>query len=117
MAFVPSLDSQEVLASGGAIAQMLQEETGLVVEPNVGTDFSAVREAMGAGQAHSILQCRELLNRQDSITVLCSLHFVDPVHRYATRGIGYLADIVILGALITCQGILALLAPLAFIWL
>jgi phosphonate transport system substrate-binding protein len=52
MAFVPSLDSQEVLASGDAIAEMLQEETGLVVEPNVGTDFAAVREAMGAGQAH-----------------------------------------------------------------
>jgi len=52
MAFVPSLDSQEVLASGDAIAQMLQGETGLVVEPNVGTDFAAVREAMGAGQAH-----------------------------------------------------------------
>jgi len=52
MAFVPSLDSQEVLASGDAIANMLQEETGLVVEPNVGTDFAAVREAMGAGQAH-----------------------------------------------------------------
>jgi phosphonate transport system substrate-binding protein len=52
MAFVPSLDSQEVLASGDAIAQMLQKETGLVVKPNVGTDFAAVREAMGAGQAH-----------------------------------------------------------------
>jgi len=51
MAFVPSLDSQEVLASGDAIAQMLQKETGLVVKPNVGTDFAAVREAMGAGQA------------------------------------------------------------------
>ena len=51
MAFVPSLDTQEVLASGDAIAQMLEKETGLVVKPNVGTDFAAVREAMGAGQA------------------------------------------------------------------
>jgi phosphonate transport system substrate-binding protein len=51
MAFVPSLDSQEVLASGDAIAQYLQTETGLVIEPNVGTDFAAVREAMGAGKA------------------------------------------------------------------
>ena len=51
MAFVPSLDSQEVLASGDAIAQMLEKETGLVIKPNVGTDFAAVREAMGAGQA------------------------------------------------------------------
>ncbi|MBN1933915.1 MAG: phosphonate ABC transporter ATP-binding protein [Anaerolineae bacterium] len=38
--------------------------------------------------AHSILQYLELLNRQDNITVLCSLHFLDLVHRYATRVIG-----------------------------
>ncbi|MGD2205370.1 MAG: phosphonate ABC transporter ATP-binding protein [Anaerolineae bacterium] len=38
--------------------------------------------------AHSILQYLELLNRQDDITVLCSLHFLDLVHRYATRVIG-----------------------------
>jgi phosphonate transport system permease protein len=33
------------------------------------------------------------------------------------RGIGYLATIVVLGALIAWQGTVALLAPLAFIWL
>jgi phosphonate transport system ATP-binding protein len=38
--------------------------------------------------AHSILQYLELLNQQDEITVLCSLHFLDLVHRYATRVIG-----------------------------
>jgi len=38
--------------------------------------------------SHSILQYLELLNRQDGITVLCSLHFLDLVHRYATRVIG-----------------------------
>jgi len=38
--------------------------------------------------SHSILQYLELLNRQDEITVLCSLHFLDLVHRYATRVIG-----------------------------
>jgi phosphonate transport system ATP-binding protein len=38
--------------------------------------------------AHSILQYLELLNRQDGITVICSLHFLDLVHRYATRVIG-----------------------------
>jgi phosphonate transport system ATP-binding protein len=38
--------------------------------------------------AHSILQYLELLNRQDEITVLCSLHFLDLVHRYATRVVG-----------------------------
>ncbi|MCO6453046.1 MAG: phosphonate ABC transporter ATP-binding protein [Caldilineales bacterium] len=38
--------------------------------------------------AHSILQYLELLNREDKITVLCSLHFLDLVHRYATRVVG-----------------------------
>ncbi len=38
--------------------------------------------------AHSILQYLELLNQQDGITVLCSLHFLDLVQRYATRVIG-----------------------------
>jgi phosphonate transport system ATP-binding protein len=38
--------------------------------------------------AHSILQYLELLNQQDEITVLCSLHFLDLVHRYATRVVG-----------------------------
>jgi phosphonate transport system ATP-binding protein len=38
--------------------------------------------------SHSIMQYLELLNRQDEITVLCSLHFLDLVHRYATRVIG-----------------------------
>jgi phosphonate transport system ATP-binding protein len=38
--------------------------------------------------AHTILRYLELLNRQDGITVLCSLHFLDLVHRYATRVIG-----------------------------
>jgi phosphonate transport system ATP-binding protein len=38
--------------------------------------------------AHSILRYLELLNREDGIMVLCSLHFLDLVHRYATRVVG-----------------------------
>lgn len=38
--------------------------------------------------AHSILQYLEQLNRAEGITVICSLHFLDLVHRYATRVIG-----------------------------
>ena len=52
MSFVPSGDTQDIIASGDTLATMLSEATGLVVEANVGTDFSAVREAMCAGQAH-----------------------------------------------------------------
>jgi phosphonate transport system substrate-binding protein len=51
MSFVPSGDTQEIIASGDQLAEMITEKTGLVVQANVGTDFAAVREAMGAGQA------------------------------------------------------------------
>ena len=37
--------------------------------------------------AHSILKYLEQLNKEYGITVLCSLHFLDLVHRYATRAI------------------------------
>lgn len=35
--------------------------------------------------AHSIMQYLEQINREDGVTVLCSLHFLDLVHRYADR--------------------------------
>ena len=38
--------------------------------------------------AHSILGYLEDLNKTDSITVICSLHYLDLVQRYATRVIG-----------------------------
>lgn len=52
MSFVPSGDTEEIVASGDQLAQMITERTDLVVDANVGTDFAAVREAMGAEQAH-----------------------------------------------------------------
>ena len=52
MFFVPSDDTQESIACGDRLAQMIADKTGLVVEPTVGTDYAAVREAMGAGEAH-----------------------------------------------------------------
>ncbi|GAB4371340.1 MAG: phosphonate ABC transporter ATP-binding protein [Spirochaetales bacterium] len=38
--------------------------------------------------AHSILGYLENLNREEGITVICSLHYLDLVQRYATRVIG-----------------------------
>jgi phosphonate transport system ATP-binding protein len=38
--------------------------------------------------AHSILGHLENLNQEEGITVICSLHFLDLVQRYATRVIG-----------------------------
>ena len=37
--------------------------------------------------AHSIMQYLETINNEDDVTVLCSLHFLDLVHRYADRAI------------------------------
>ena len=38
--------------------------------------------------AHSILETLERLNKEDGITVICSLHYLDLVQRYATRVVG-----------------------------
>ncbi len=35
--------------------------------------------------AHSAMQYLEMINKEDKVTVLCSLHFLDLVHRYADR--------------------------------
>ena len=37
--------------------------------------------------AHSIMQYLEKINKEDGVTVLCSLHFLDLVHRYVDRAI------------------------------
>ncbi len=52
MSFVPSGDTQQIIASGDQIAKMISDKTGLTIKANVGTDFAAVREAMGANKAH-----------------------------------------------------------------
>lgn len=38
--------------------------------------------------AHSILSNLEKLNQEDKITIICSLHYLDLVQRYASRVIG-----------------------------
>jgi len=38
--------------------------------------------------AHSILRYLEQLNQEDGITVICSLHYLDLVRRYASRVVG-----------------------------
>ena len=37
--------------------------------------------------AHTILKYLEQLNKERGMTVICSLHFLDLVHRYATSAI------------------------------
>jgi phosphonate transport system ATP-binding protein len=38
--------------------------------------------------AHSILGHLERLNQEDEMTILCTLHYLDLIQRYATRVIG-----------------------------
>ncbi len=38
--------------------------------------------------AHSIMQYLERLNKEDNVTIICSLHYLDLIQRYATRVIG-----------------------------
>jgi phosphonate transport system substrate-binding protein len=51
MSFVPSGDTEAIVASGDALAEMIAERTGYAVESNVATSYAAVIEAMGAGNA------------------------------------------------------------------
>jgi phosphonate transport system ATP-binding protein len=45
--------------------------------------------------AHSILGDLERINQEDKMTVICSLHFLDLVQRYATRVIGLRDGIIV----------------------
>jgi phosphonate transport system ATP-binding protein len=45
--------------------------------------------------AHSILQHLEDLNQEEDMTILCSLHYLDLVQRYATRVIGLRAGEIV----------------------
>ena len=45
--------------------------------------------------AHSILGNLERINQEDNMTVICSLHFLDLVQRYATRVIGLRDGVIV----------------------
>jgi phosphonate transport system ATP-binding protein len=49
--------------------------------------------------AHSIMQYLEKINQEDGVTVLCSLHFLDLVHRYADRVVALNAGRVVFDGL------------------
>jgi phosphonate transport system substrate-binding protein len=52
LALAPSANTQELIAGGEAIAAKLTEMTGYVIEVTVPTNYAALVEAMGSGNAH-----------------------------------------------------------------
>ncbi len=50
--FVPSQDSEEVLAGAQQVADMVTDKTGLVIKANIATEYAGVIEAMCNGEAH-----------------------------------------------------------------
>ncbi|MFW6096541.1 MAG: phosphonate ABC transporter ATP-binding protein [Chloroflexota bacterium] len=75
-----------------AIARALMQEPTLMLADEPVASLDPVL-------SHSIMQYLELLNRQDDITVICSLHFLDLVHRYASRVVGLKAGEVVFDGL------------------
>jgi len=60
------------------IARALMQDPEIILADEPGASLDPVL-------AHSIMKHLEMINKEDGVTVLCSLHFLDLVHRYADR--------------------------------
>jgi len=63
------------------VARALMQDPGMILADEPVASLDPVL-------AHSILGYLEQLNQEDGITILCTLHYLDLIQRYATRVIG-----------------------------
>jgi len=102
MAFVPSADSQKVLANGQPLADLLTQQTGLSFAVSVPTSYAAVVEAMGAENVDigwlapfAYILAHDKFNSQ---VILASVRggsktYTGQVITHVDSGINYLSDL------------------------
>lgn len=81
----PKADARSDELSGGqqqrvGIARALMQDPEMILADEPVASLDPVL-------AHSIMQYLERINEEEKVTVLCSLHFLDLVHRYSDRAI------------------------------
>lgn len=81
---IPDKANERADALSGGQQQRVGIARALMQEPKIILADEPVA-SLDPVLSHSILQYLEQLNKQDKTTIICSLHFLDLVHRYATR--------------------------------
>lgn len=84
---IPEKEGNRADALSGGQQQRVGIARALLQEPDVMLADEPVA-SLDPVLAHSVLGYLEQLNKEDGITVICSLHFLDLVQRYATKVIG-----------------------------